>query len=177
VKWYFAEEELLLAYDFPCNHGAGSGRMHIGSIALRALVAHATQRNAAQAVAPIIVSGRARSAEGGVPRCATWLESTHRLLRGDWCVRPSSAGRTGRPPAGPPVPTRHESSARGEREGLLSITGQHAAYMEPLKRARFAVAREHRCAVIRPAAIAVPARGSNHQLMRWDGAVEVPPVL
>ena len=175
MKWYFAEEQLLLAYDFPCNYGAGSGRMHIGS----SLCLHwlHTQRSAMprKASSGAYVSGRARSREACHGKVA---RSTNRLLCRDWCVR-TRQDEPVLPSARPTRPNAARSSARGERLGraLLSVTGQHAAYMEPLKRARFAVAREHRCAVVRPAAIAVPARGSNHQLMRWDGAVEVPPVL
>jgi hypothetical protein len=112
VKWYFAEEELLLAYDFPCNHGAGSGRMHIGS----SLCLHwlHTQRNAMPRKQRRYNTEWTRTLRGGRGAAVCKVaRSTHRLLRGTrlvpQCALPRQERPVARPPTHPFVPTRHES--------------------------------------------------------------------
>ena len=101
MKWYFAEEELLLAYDFPCNHGAGSGRMHIGS----SLCLHwlHTQRNAMPRKQRRYNTEWTRTLRGGRGAAVCKVaRSAHRLLRGD-LVRAPFLGRTDRSPARRPT--------------------------------------------------------------------------
>lgn len=143
-------------------------------------------RNATQCRASsgaIILSGRARSAEAGVPRCARWHDRpTDYCAVHDWCHSARFLGRRDRSPVRRPTLLSQRgmraASAREEREGLLSEHYRAARSLHGT------IGKGTPCRRTRASACRHPAGGNSstcawqqQPMMRWDGAVEVPPVL